>query len=250
MNLSEMLEYTRSYIDDTSGTLIEGDNDQLWSDLLLVNFMNQAEKLLCRRAWVLVDTGVAPAGRIVLATGVALYPLHASVLHVFDAQPSTQDYPLGRGTDTQLKSVSDTSGFDAFEIGEAAALAGDTLTGVTLSIATDAGTRMMRVYPTPTATENGVVVALKVARMPVTPLTLDDVEAEPESDAQWHTEICHFAAGRALTLPNVDSEFRTVGRTLLTEFAETVRQARQERVRAEMGGGRWAFNSTTATLGR
>lgn len=250
MDLASMLTYTAEQFLDDRTTLVEGDGDSLWSDDFLVRQFNRAMRILTRRAWVLIDTGIAPSGVIVLATGKSLYELNSSVLHVFDAQPSTQDYPLGRGTDSQLKSVSATNGLDAFEVGEAAALADDALTGVTLSIATDAGTRMMRVYPTPTATQNGVVVALKVARMPTTFLTLDDTAAEPEVDARWHEDICEYAAGKALTLPMVDQDQKAEGRRLLDEFNETVRQARQERVRAEMGTGRWAFNSTTAVLGR
>lgn len=250
MDLADMLEHTaKEYLDDRTD-LVEGDGDDLWSDAYLVRQFNEAQRQLCRRAWVLIDTDNPTAGRIVLATGKSTYALHKSVLRVFDAQPSTQDYPLGRGTDAELKNASNTSEMDAFEVGEATALADDALTGTTLSIATDAGTRIMRVYPEPTATENGVVVALKVARMPITELTVDDTTASPEIDEQWHLAICEFAAGKALTLPLVDADQKVEGRRLLDAFAETVRQARQERVRAEMGTGRWGFNTTTSVLGR
>ena len=255
MKLSEMLEYTRSYLDDSSGTLIEGDNDQLWSDSILVNFMNQAENLLCRRAWAIVQYGVAPAGTLVLATGKVLYELHPSVIKVFDITPSTQTLPLGRDTDLALRDTSllnrdPNSDFTAYELGESAALAGvSSLSGATDAFGTDAGTRMVRIYPPPAAAQNGVMMSMRIARLPITALTVDYVDAAPEVDAQWHADICHYAVGKALTLPNVDSDQKVEGRRLLTEFAETVRQARQERVRAEMGTGRWAFNSTTATLG-
>ena len=248
MKLGEMLEYTRSYIDDASVALIEGDNDQMWSDSILVNFMNQAERLLCRRAWTIIEYGKAPAGVIVLATNKVLYDLHPSILRVLDATPSTQTAPLGRTTDSQLRDPT-PAGSDAFDVGEAAARESTALTGATLAFATDAGTRRLRVYPTPTATQNGVIVSMRVARLPISALTVDDVDAEPEVGYQWHEEICHYAAGKALTLPNVDGEFRTIGRTLLTEFNETVRLARQERIRAEMSGDRWAFSSSTAHAG-
>ncbi|MCR4338515.1 MAG: hypothetical protein NUW01_01365 [Gemmatimonadaceae bacterium] len=250
MLLSEMLTYTAAEFLDDRADLVDGEADNLWSDAFLCRQFNRATRILTRRAWVLIDTGNPTAGRIVLATGKSTYPLHKSVLYVYDAQPSTQDYPLGRATDSQLKNASNTNDLDAFDVGEAASLAGDALTGTTLSIATDAGTRILRVYPVPTSTENGVVVTLKVARMPVTFLTLDDTDAEPEIDEQWHEDICEYAAGKALTLPTVDSDQKVEGRRLLTEFAETVRLARQERVRAEMGSGRWGFSSTTAACGK
>jgi hypothetical protein len=250
VNLAEMLEYTAGqYLDDRT-ILVEGDNDDLWSDAFLVRQFNRAQRILTRRSWVLIDTGHPTAGRITLATGKATYAWHKSVLFVFDATPSTQDYPLGRALDGQIKNATNTNEFDAFEVGESASRAGTAETGTTLAFAPDAGTRMLRVYPTPTSTENGVVVTLKVARMPVTPLTLDATDAEPEVDEQWHEDICEYAAGKALTLPNIDGEQKAEGRRLLAEFNEVVRQARQERVRAEMGTGRWGFASTTAVLDR
>ncbi len=249
MKLSEMLEYTRSYLDDASVALIEGDNDQMWSDSTLVNFMNQAENLLCRRAWAIIEYGVAPAGTIVLATGKILYALHPSVLKIFDVTPSTQVAPLGRTTDDLLRDPNPIGG-DAFDVGEAAAREDTALTGATLAFASDAGTRQLRVYPEPTSTQNGIVCSMKIARLPITALTVDDVDAEPETDAQWHADICHYAVGKALVLPLVDADQKKEGRDLIAQFMETIRQARQERVRAEMGTGRWAFNSTTAVLGR
>ena len=248
MNLSEMLEYTRSYLDDASVALVEGDNDQLWSDSILVNFMNQAEKILCRRSWALIEYGKAPAGVIVLATSKILYDLHPSILRIFDATPSTQVAPLGRTEDALLRDPT-PAGSDAFDVGEAAAREDTAITGATLAFATDAGTRQLRVYPTPTSTQNGIIVSLKIARLPINELMLDDTDAEPEVDAQWHADICHYSVGRALTLPNVDADQKTEGRRLLAEFAGTVRLARQERIRAEVGGDRWAFSSTTAQCG-
>ena len=249
MDLADMLTHTASELLDDRTALVDGDNDDLWSDEYLVRQFNDAQKILCRRAWVIIEYGVAPAGVIVLATGKILYPLHKSILRVFDATPSTQVAPLGRTTDDQLRDPN-PSGGDAFDVGENAAREATALTGATLAFASDAGSRQLRVYPTPTSAQNGVVVSLKIARLPITPLTLDDTGAEPEVPEEFHLALCEYAAGKALTLPNVDSDQKGEGRRLLAEFAETVRQARQERVRAEMGSGRWAFNSTTATLGR
>jgi len=245
MNLSELLAHTAGELLDDRTTLVDGDPDSLYSDEYIVRQLNEAQRILARRAWVIIEYGKAPAGTIVLATNKVLYDLHPSILRVFDATPSSQVAPLGRTDDILLRDPSPV-GADAFDIGEAAAREDTALTGATWAFATDAGTHQLRVYPTPTAAQNGIVVSLKVVRMPINELTLDDMDAEPEVPIQWHEAMCEYAAGKALTLPNVDGEFRTVGRTLLTEFNETVRLARQERVRAELGTSRWGFASTTA----
>lgn len=250
MKLSEMLEYTASeYLDDRQ-VLVDGDNDDLWSDSFLVKQFNQAQRILARRAWCIIEYGVAPAGTIVLRTGVTLYPVHKSVLKVFDLTPSTQAYPIGRTEDLVLRSVSGSASevLTAFETGEAAAREGTALTGAPTAAASDAGTRMVRVYPTPTSTENGVVVAMKIARLPIEWLTLEDTEAEPEVPEEWHLDICEYAAGKALTLPNSDGDQKPEGRRLLDAFDATVREARRDRQRFELGSSRWAFSSSTAML--
>jgi len=241
-----MLSHVREYLDDYTD-IIDGDPDQLFSDESLVRHLNEGQKILCRRSWCLIEYGKPPAGILVLATGKTLYDLHPSVLRVFDATPSTQVAPLGRSTDIQLRDPSPISS-DAFDVGEAAVREDTALTGATLAFATDAGTRQIRVYPAPTATQNGIVVSLKVARLPINELTLDDADAEPEVDSQWHLPICDYAIGKSLMRPNLDTQSKADGRELLATFMEDVRQARQERVRAELGSGRWAFSSSTAGL--
>ncbi len=256
MRLEEMLRYTaKEFLDDRTD-LVDGDNDSLFSDEYLCRMFNEAAKILCRRAWVIVEYGSIPAGVITLRTGVSLYPLHESVLRVYDGTPTTlQSAPLGRTEDINLRDTSvitpyPADAFNAVELGTAASLAGGsaTLSGAPLAFASDAASRTLRVFPPPTSTQNGLKVYMKIARLPIKELTLDDVEAEPETPREWDIAICEYAAGKALTLPNVDADQKPEGRRLLAEFAETVRLARQERQRAEASAYRWNFSSTTAVL--
>lgn len=256
MNLQEILDATaKEHLDDRVD-LVSGDSDSLWSDEFLVRVLNEGQRLLCRRAWCIIDYANPTAGVIVLRTNVQLYPLHKSILRVFDATPSTQAAPLGRTDDIQIRDTSLIAGapnnaFDAWEIGEAAALAGTATSssGSPLSFATDAGTRMLRVFPGVDATHNGLKVYLKVARYPITFLTLEDMEGVPEVSEEYHDDLVRYAAGRALTLPNVDSQTKGEGRALLEEFNARCREARQDRQRAEASTSRWTFASSTAVLG-
>lgn len=248
MILSEMLDFCNEYLDDNS-VLVDGDPDDLFSDTSLVRHLNQAMRILCRRAWVIREYGTTPAGVITLRTGISLYSTHESVLKIFDATPSTFSSPLGRTDDIELRTDTPHNVFNAFEVGEAAALAA-TETGSPRGIATDAGTRMVRVYPTPTSTENGVQMALKIARLPITWLTVDDVDAEPETPRDYDMDLCDYAIGKSLVRPNIDTQFKTDGRELLAAFDSAVREARRDRQRFEMGSSRWAFSSETAYLDR
>ena len=244
MKLSEMLEYTAGqYLDDRTA-IVDGDPDSLWSDEFLVRQFNEAERKLARRAWVIIEEGVPPAGTITLATGKAVYDLHKSILRVYCATPADQDWPLYRTSDMRLRLPRPFEDIP-FDLNNASV----TATGRPLAIATDAGTRQMRVFRTPTSTENGLILNLKVARLPISPLSLEDVDAEPEVPEDYHELLCRYAAGRALVLPNVDGQFRTIGRELLQGFDEEVLEARQDRQRAEMEPARWGFASSTAFLG-
>jgi len=244
-----MLTYTASEFLDDRTELVDGDPDSLWGDAFLVRMFNHAQRILARRAWCIIEYGTTPAGILTLRTGISLYAVHPTVLKIFDATPSTLSSPLGRTDDIVLRSDTPHDGFNAFEVGEAAALAAAE-TGSPRAIASDAGSRMIRVYPTPTAAENGVQMALKIARLPLVELTLDNTDAEPEIPVQWHEDLCHYAAGRALTLPNTDGQMKTDGRLLLAEFNEVAKEARRDRQRFELGTSRWAFSSSTALLDR
>lgn len=256
MILSELLDATaKEHLDDRT-ELVSGDGDDLWSDAFLVRMLNEGQRLLARRAWCIIEYGVAPAGVITLVTGKQVYPLHKSILRVFDATPSTQAAPLGRTDDIQIRDTSLLTGapnnaFDAWEIGEAAALAGTATssTGAPLAFATDAGTRALRIFPLVGADQNGMKVYLRVARYPIAYLTLDSMDGVPEIPDEFHDDLVRYAAGRALTLPNVDSNQKAEGRRLLDEFADRCREARQDRQRAEASTSRWTFSSVTAVLG-
>lgn len=249
MNLADLLTYTASEFLDDRTALVSGDPDSLWSDQFLVRQFNQAQRLLCRRAWVLIDYAHPTAGTIVLKTNVAQYDLHKSVLRVFFAVPSddTTGKPLGRFTDLQLR-VPQPSTLDELVDNFVITSPDWDGTGRPLGVATDSGSRTLRVYRTPSSTENGLKLYLKVARLPINWLTLDDLEAEPEVPEDWHDDLMKYAAGRALTLPNVDNEQKAEGRRLLAEFDEAVKEARHDRQRAEMTPNTWYFDSSTAVL--
>lgn len=251
MNLEELLEYTaEQYLDDRTD-LVDGDSDELWSDSFLVRQFNEGQRILANDAWCIIEYGVAPAGIVTLQTGRELYPLHKSILKVYDATPTTQPYPLGR-TDDAKQRMPYPPHMDAFALGEAASLAGSTLNqpGVPISISTDPASSTMRVSPAPSSDQNGVQVIMKVARLPIKWLDLAKPNECPEIPEDWHIAICEFAAGKALTLPNVDADQKVEGRRLLDAFDDTVKKARRRRQRMEINDSRWGFNSQTSQLGR
>ena len=249
MKLSEMLDHVGKDLLDDRTELQSGDPDSLFSDELIVRYLNEAQRILCRRAWVITETGIAPAGILTLATGKTLYNLHKSVLRVHDGTPTGQLAPLGRADDINLRNPYPPSS-DAFDIGSAAAIAGNTLDipGPPLAIASDAGSRVVRVAPTPTTAQNGLQVILKVTRLPICWLDVSKPDAEPEVPSDWHMVMCGFAANSCLRQSNVDATAKAEAREGLATFDAAVSEARRDRQRAGLGGDRWTFASTTAII--
>ncbi|MHB8388044.1 MAG: phage adaptor protein [Acidobacteriaceae bacterium] len=245
MKLADLLQYTAAeYLDDRT-EIIDGDPDALWSDSFLVRQFNEAQRQLARAAFCIKDVGNQTAGTVVLKTGISLYNLHQSVLRVYDVTPIDQTWPLSHNTDLSLRVPHPYGdGYFFFDVNDISVSS----PGRPLSYSTDAGTRLMRVFRTPSATENGLQLILRIARLPINWLTLDDVNAEPEIPEDYHYALATFAAGKALTQPNVDGQQKADGRALLAEFQERLAEARQDRQRAEMTPNNWAFGSSTALI--
>lgn len=242
MDLAELLEFTaKEYLDDRVD-LVDGDPDSLWSDTTLVRYFNEAQRQLCRRAWCIIDEDHPVAGRITLATDKATYALHKSVLRVLWAKPTDQENPLTRHPESDLMAAVPVTE-ELYDLNSTTAE-----TGRPLGFSTDAGTRMLRVFRTPSSTENGLVLTLKVVRLPVEWLTLENTGAEPEVPEDYHFLLAMYAAGRALTQPLVDAQQKADGRALLAEFNAEVMEARRDRQRADVDPGRWGFTCSTSVL--
>lgn len=245
MKLSEMLEFTAQQWLDDRADLVDGDPDSIWSDTFLIRSFNEAQRIIARRAWCIIEEGVPPASVLSLKTGVPTYALHKSVLRLYTATPSDQEFPLYRSSEIVLRTPWPTADIP-FDINSSVFSA----PGRPIAIATDAGTRQVRIFRTPSATENGLLINLKIARLPITWLDVGNLDDAPEIPDDYHYLACMYAAGRALTLPNVDAAQKPEGRALLQEFDVFVKEARQDRQRAEMEPTRWAFSSDTAMLDR
>ena len=242
MNLGEMIDHVRTYLDDNT-ELLSGDPDKLWSDALIVQFLNEGQRILARRSWCIIDEGNAHAGVIVLATGKVVYPLHKSVLRVLMAVPTDQEWPLAHADNRVLRTSRpfDDWIFDVNDVSTSSP-------GRPIAFSTNAGTRIARLYREPTADENGLRLILTVARLPVTWLTIDNTEGTTETPEDYQLNICTYAIGKCLLLPTADSANKTDGRLMLKEFDDACKEARQDRQRAEMHSSRWGFDTATALL--
>jgi hypothetical protein len=205
MNLEAGLNELRGNVLRDDAEIASGPDDRLWSDETLVRYIDSAQNRWARRTLALRDASTPQVVEVTLTAGVSTYDLHGSILAVVSARYDTDAYDLRRVGHSLIAAsrVADTEWFDpnvaAYPPGRPLAFATDETT----SVDTPGGVTL-RVWPAPTATEEGKIIHLRVARKPLVPLTLDDIEAEFEIPEEYQLDTLEWAAYLALRNSDVD----------------------------------------------
>jgi hypothetical protein len=237
MKLSELLSHLAATVLDDRAAMLNGAADQLWSDTYLVRLLNDAQRILCRRAWVLEDEANATAGTIQLVQNQRDYALHKSVVRVLSARLSDSQVDLDR-VPYDLSRPQASSTLPDFFPPE---LAYSDQPGRPRVFATDVATRVLRVRFTPDADAAALQVLMRVSRTPLVWLDTSLPNADPEIAEDHHLALTDYAAGEALSIPAADANLRAVGKDYRVKWAQYVREQRQERERAEMSVVQWKF---------
>jgi hypothetical protein len=202
MILRDLLgELRRNILRDVSTAASGRDvDDSIWTDDTLLLYIRDAEEKFASRTLCLRDSRSTEATRLTLVEGQDDYPLDRRVVAVLTAQYDTQ-IVLGRagwatrfGSDAQL--TPNTSYSEPQE------------SGAPRIFYTDRDAGYLGVYPIPSAAEAGKTIRLQVARLPLVPLTKNNLDAEPEIPHQWHLDLVEWAAWRALRNhdPDLDND--------------------------------------------
>lgn len=206
MSLEELLDELRNGILRDQGDLVSGDTDQLWSDLRLIRYINEAERRMAREALLIRDGYTPEVTQIPLVTGQRFYALHPSVIAVISARYQTDTADLARAGHSVLGTyrMPDTLFFDPSylnTINPGKVLAYDTDEGLVQNDAGNVQTMLLRVYPAPDATHLGII-RLRVVRMPLNKLrNLNDI---PEIPEDHHIDMLDWAAYLALRIVDLD----------------------------------------------
>lgn len=246
MTLGELLQYLRGSILNDRTDRVSGTSDYLWTDADLVRNINEAQTRFARRSLILRDGRTDAVTLVTLAEGVTEYELHEAVLGVLSAKRTDQDTDLTRVGHVALAAYRAPS--DSW-IDPATVLnlpAGPPIaysTDETLT-STDADTFIqptLRVYPAPSAAEDGKTLRLRVVRKPIAPLLEATPEQVPEVPSDYHIPMLDWAAYLCLRI--VDDDAGAAKRA--TEFAQTfeqhVRDARVEVMRKLFAPVGWGF---------
>lgn len=247
MQLDELLDEVRSNILRDASALLEGPADNLWTDESLVRYLNDAQRRFARRTMCLRDGTTPECCEVTLETGVTDYALHPSVLAVMSLrnEDSEQDTPRSKHSLISGAQRPDTEPYGSWSV-NAAAITGMPQTWDTdEQLDPDGNSRLqvvhLRVYPKPSAAENGKRVFIRVVRLPLVPLVVSQLSAHPEVPEDYHLDLLEWVAYRALRNWDVDGEDRAKSKDHKARFEEAITEATQEAKRKLFAPHIWQF---------
>lgn len=214
MNGQELIDYTRnSVLKDTA-------LPPLWSDDLLLLYLNEAERLFARRTHALLDDS-SPFTSITTQVGVPEYSLNKSILFVYSAIIPGQSRPLQDRSRAFFPNYLPTS------------------VGMPRWYAMNEADKTVRFMPVPEAV---YTVALRVARLPLRDI---DYETSPEIPEQYHVDLAEYVAARCLNVNDVEGINVAQSDMFMKSWGRRLSEAKNEYARYRMGMNATAARSWT-----
>ena len=247
MKLDDLLDELRTNILNDRSDQTSGDSDYLWTDKTLVRYINEAQRRFARKAFVIRDATTPEVVNVALEAGVTQYDLHQSILSVLSAKIDGAVYDLARVGHCILgdyRTQNVVTPFDAALLNSPTAGAPQAFSTDETIAEDDDGTMSvvsMRVYPTPRAEDAGTIIKLRVVRMPIDDLTLNNRQAIPEIPADHHLEMLDWAAYLALRIVDQDAGSVTRAREFAQSFEAHVQEARRVVLRKLRAPQTWGF---------
>lgn len=275
MVLNDLLSLLRRDMLHDRSSQVAGDSDKLWSDTTLVTYINEAQNELARQTLCLRDA-VSSVTQFQLAPYQENYALDPSILAVISARylgntrwidgvqtpgaivngafvPNTalpilpidrQDMTRVGHDELQVRQSPDTYFFnpDMYNgLPPGKPLAFDTDEGVGVDTNGSSGVMSMRVYPIPSTYYAPATIAMRVARLPLVPLTVKNMDAVPEVPAIYHLYLLEYAAYLALRISDIDLGDGPRAKDYLQTFegrVEAVKKDMRDKMRQPL---KWKF---------
>lgn len=217
----------------------------LWTDGTLVRYIDDAQRRFARRTLCIRDATTLDVTQVTLETAVENYTLHPSVLAVISARYDTDTTDLARVGHSQVSGAiaPDTLWFDintitGFPPGRPRAVLTDE------QIDTDAPGKAaisLRVYPAPTLVENGKIIYLRVARLPMAAFSENNLSAVCEIPEDYQLDLLEWAAYRARRTYDADAGDSVKADSHRARFEEAVKEAQTEMKRKLFAPLKWGF---------
>lgn len=246
MNLGDLLEELRFNILNDRSDRVDGTSDYLWTDETLVRYINEAQRRFAVHGLVIRDSTTAEVCEVTLVEGQTTYPLHEAVLAVVSAKHEDDQADLRRVGHAVLGAYRppsemwvDPTNYSALPPGRTIAYSTDE------SVSPDDGDAMgkvlLRVYPEPSADEDGDIIQLRVVRKPIDPLAAGNLGATLEIPEEHQLELLDWAAYLALRIVDDDAGNPKRANEFRASFEDHVRRARVTAMRKMFAPTPWGF---------
>jgi hypothetical protein len=189
MTGAELIEYTRELLRDNA-------KPPLWSDPVILRYINEGEREFCSRTHILTTYDTT----IDVDDTASVYPLPDKVMMV-----------MGVGTDEPLQRLNANT----------MPLVYATESGPPKAFATDLGHRLLSIYPKPDA---AYTLTLVVAMRPSEDVT---ETSEPSIPSEYHYNLCDYAAYKCTATNDVDTEAPNASMKLHERWLTAVRDAKR-----------------------
>lgn len=246
MQLSGLLKELRSNILRDRSNQYSGPSDQLWDDETLVSYINEAQKRFARLTGIIKDGSSPACCQLVIVPGTDTYELHPSVISVLSAKFLGAPADLSRAGHSSFSAYHqpDTYFFDPNQLaalppGKVVAYSTDEQVSPdengSMSVVT------LRVYPMPAAPYVTAPIQLRVCRLPINDLTLENLEAYPEIPDLHHIEILDWAAYLALRVGDHDAQDYQRALNFKSLFEENIEAAKKTMRLKSFAPQSWGF---------
>jgi hypothetical protein len=246
MNTGELLDELRQNILHDRSDRTDGDADLLWSDATLIRYIDEACRRFAREGLVIRDHTTPDVTTVTLQTDVAEYVLHDSILAVLSVRMDDSQRDLARtghaplGAYTQpVEPWIDTAALDSLPPGRPLVFTTDE--GVALDTSDTMSAVNLRLYPAPSVDYNDTTVRLRVVRMPLYRLSVNELETVPDLPEIHHLDALDWAAYLALRIVDADAGHKARALEFRASFEEHVRKARRDAMRKLFAPMHWGF---------
>lgn len=209
MRTEELLAELRHHVLRDVSDQVAGASDYLWSDNGLIRYINEGQNRFARQTKCIRDATTPLICRFVTVAGQEFYALDPHVVSVLSVRMTGDRADLARTGHNDLDTYRqpDTYYFDPSELSSMPP-------GKPLAWATDEGVVQdangsytaiqLRLYPMPIAPYYDIVGNMRVARLPLTELSISKPDGVPEVPEEHHMDILNWAAYLALRGVDLD----------------------------------------------
>lgn len=244
MNVQDGLDELRQNLLRDDARLSSGPDDRLWSDDTLIRYWNDAIHRFARKTLTLRDSTTPEVVEVVLRTGVTQYTLHPSVRSVISARFDTSEFDMRRLGHSALSDARMVRDDDDWPIPPSPDL---WPSGPSLVFSTDESLDLeeqsaviLRLWPAPAVAQNGLLLHLRVARMPLCELSLTNLKAYPELPVDYHLDTLEWVAYRAFRTSDIDGS-SDKAQQHKDRFEEAIQEALKDLRRKLFTPTTWGF---------